>query len=366
MKTGIYIHIPFCLTKCGYCSFFSVPYSREALDRYVETLLEEIRYFRKGFNFVADTVYFGGGTPSLLSAGQINTIVELIEPAGGAEITLETNPVQITPDWVRTLRTSPVNRLSLGVQSMFDENLVALGRKHKADSLSDRMKLLRDSEFANISLDLMYGLPWFTRYSPEDELERYLALQPEHISTYLLSIEDHVPYSHWQKILPDDVTTEKQYIAICRGLERAGFIQYELSNFSLPGRESRHNLHYWLDEDYIGLGAGASGFIRRQRYKKPEDIELWTHSVQRGDILYELESETKAQQKTDFIIMQFRLTRGLDPQAYKERFGTDFVTDYHDTLERFIASGHILPGNGFFQLAPKARFVSNHILQEFA
>jgi len=328
-------------------------------------LIKEIEYFKKAYKIEADTVYFGGGTPSLLKADQINKITDLIEPDANADITLEVNPVQITHDWVNELAQTRVNRLSLGVQSMYNDNLKALGRNHSAESIPDRIKLLRDNGYNNISLDLLYGLPYFADYRIETELERYIELKPEHISAYLLTIDDTVPFRHWKPILPNEVTTEKQYNVICNSLQSAGFEQYEISNFARPGFSSRHNLHYWLGDDYIGLGAGASGFVNKQRYKKPEDLSLWEFSVERQDILYEKESETKAQQKADFIIMQLRLTRGLELNSYKERFGTDFITDYNESIEDFIASGHLELNDGFIRLTPAARFVSNRILQEF-
>jgi oxygen-independent coproporphyrinogen-3 oxidase len=343
-----------------------VAYSRDALNNYVKVLLKEAELFRRRYDFTTDTVYLGGGTPSLLSAEQINMLLSTLEPAPGAEITLEVNPVQVTPDWVKALRTTRVNRLSLGVQSLYNENLMALGRKHTAESIPERLKLLREQGYDNISLDLMYGLPWFANYSIEAELQRYLELEPEHISTYLLTIEDNVPFRHWNRILPDDKTTEAQYYSICDIMEKAGFNHYELSNFAWPGKKSRHNLRYWQDENYIGLGAGASGFIKGQRYKKPEDLQLWEFSVEREDILYEKEAETRAQQKTDFIIMQFRLLRGLDTAAYQERFGTDFITDYHEVLDRYLASGHLEAVNGYIRLTRRAWFISNHILRDFA
>jgi oxygen-independent coproporphyrinogen-3 oxidase len=327
--------------------------------------LEEILLFKQQYNFEADTVYFGGGTPSLLSAEQINSILELIAPSEDAEITLEANPIQITQDWVKAQSKTRINRLSLGVQSMHNDNLKALGRKHTAESIPDRIKLLRDYGFNNISHDLLYGLPYFTNWSIKQELEQYLALQPEHISTYLLTIEDNAPFKHWKSILPDEAETEKQYNIICETLTDNGFVQYEISNFAKPDKQSRHNLHYWLGDDYIGLGAGASGFINKQRYRKPEDISLWELSVQKQDILFELEDETTAQQKADFIIMQLRLTRGLELKAYGERFGSDFLSDYNETVKKYVATGYLEAENGFVRLASKARFVSNQILQEF-
>jgi len=365
VKTGVYLHVPFCLSKCGYCNFYSVPYSVAALNSYVETLIREIECFRQAYDFEADSVYFGGGTPSLLKAEQINALTNLLNILPDAEITLEANPIQITGDWIKALNKTKVNRLSLGVQSLHNDHLAALGRRHSAESIPDRIRLCRENGYDNISLDLMYGLPSFSEYNLEDDLEKYLKLSPEHISTYLLSIEDNVPFRHWKELLPDDNYAERQYQTICDTLSEAGFEHYEISNFALPGRQSRHNLRYWLDEDYIGLGASASGFIQQQRYTKPDDIEIWQYAVERKDILYQKDPETKHQQKANFIIMQLRLVRGLDLKAYQQRFGTDFISDYNETVERFVGSGHLEMTNGFIRLTPNAWFVSNTILREF-
>ena len=365
VKTGIYVHIPFCLTKCGYCNFYSMPYTVTALNSYVSLLQKEIECFNRVYEFTADTVYFGGGTPSLLKAEHINAITDLIDIQADAEITLEANPIQITQEWVKALAGTRVNRLSLGVQSLYNDNLAALGRKHTAESIPDRIKLCRDNGFNNISLDLMYGLPYFPECRIEEDLEKYIALEPEHISTYLLSIDESVPFRHWKSLLPEDKTVEKQYLTICETLSRAGFEQYEISNFAKPGRQSCHNLHYWLDEDCIGAGAGASGFVKLQRYRKPDDLEIWQYAVEREDILYQKEAETKAQQKANFIIMQLRLVRGLELKAYSARFGSDFISDYHDKIERYIGLGYLEAVNGFIRLTPQARFVSNSILREF-
>jgi len=342
-----------------------MPYTLTALNSYVSLLSKEIESFRQAYDFTADTIYFGGGTPSLLKADQINAIMDLLPKTEDAEITLEANPIQITEDWVKSLSRTKINRLSLGVQSLDNDNLVALGRKHTAESISDRIKLCRDNGFDNISLDLIYGLPYFSEYRIEEDLEKYLALQPEHISTYLLSIDETVPFRHWKSILPVDEITGRQYDTICETLTQAGFEQYEISNFAKPGKQSRHNLHYWLDEDCLGLGAGASGFINKQRYRKPDDMEIWQYAVERHDILYQREAETTAQQKANFIIMQLRLTRGLELKAYKQRFGSDFISDFPVVIERYINSGHLEAVNGFIRLTLQARFVSNRILQEF-
>ncbi len=365
MTTSVYIHVPFCLTKCGYCDFFSVAYTQAALSAFVGTLLRELELFKQRYDFEAETVYFGGGTPSLLTPNQINSLLNLIGPPPQAEITLETNPVQVTPDWVEGIATTRVNRISLGVQSLQDANLQMLGRKHKADSIPGRVKQLREAGLGSISLDLLYGLPSYGNYNLQDEVDAFLELDPDHLSAYLLNIEDNVTFRHWRELLPDDQTARSQYELICDTLEQAGLQQYEISNFARPGQASRHNLRYWLGEEYVGAGAGASGLIGRQRYKRPEDLRLWQYSVERGDLLYQKESETKAQQKADFIIMQLRLVRGLELNAYRERFGSDFITDHQETIDRFLASGHLERSGDHIRLTPQARFLSNRILQEF-
>jgi len=365
MSIGAYIHIPFCLTKCGYCSFFSLPFSQATINNFASVLLQEIDCFKQNYRFQPDTVYLGGGTPSLLSSDQIKAIIDALEPVEGAEITLEANPVQLTSEWLKILVKTKVNRLSLGVQTMNNHNLKSLGRKHTSQSIPDRIKLCRDNGFENISLDLLYGLPASNSEQVKADLDQYIALNPEHISAYLLSIENHVPLYYWQNMLPDETEAEKQYNTICEMLSAAGWEHYEISNFAKAGFSGKHNLHYWQGDEFIGLGAGASGYIGKSHYKRPDDLLLWQHSVEKKDITYKVEKETLAQQKADFIIMQLRLMRGLDLQLYKERFGSEFVSDYNRTIEKFIASGHLEVKEGFICLTQKAWFVSNSILQEF-
>lgn len=365
MKTGVYLHIPFCLSKCGYCNFFSVPYSVMSLKSYYSYLLREIELFKQRYKFNPDTIYFGGGTPSLLSSEQIDCIINMLAPTQDTEITLEVNPIQITQEWVNKLASTKINRLSLGVQTMNNEALVSLGRKHKAESIPDKIKLCRDSGFDNISLDLLYGYPASNTDSINKDLDKYIDLNPEHISTYLLSIDKNVPLNYWQSMLPEDMELEKQYAVICDVLDKSGWHQYEISNFAREGHQSKHNLHYWMGDDYIGIGAGASGYINKVRYKRPDDLEIWQHSVEREDLTYQIEPETHAQQKADFIIMQLRLTKGLDLAVYRKLFSSDFLSDFTHTIERMIKSGYMQLSGQNIRLTPKARFVSNHILQEF-
>ncbi len=362
---AVYLHIPFCLTRCGYCSFFSIPYSKPQIDDYIAYLYRETELFTQTYRIAADSIYFGGGTPSLLTAGQLSLLIDKLNPLPDAEITLEVNPIQITPEWLNALTKTKVNRLSLGLQSMQNTNLKALGRKHTSESMQQRIRLCREYGYQNISLDLMYGLPGSTEQKIEYDLAEYIKLNPEHISTYLLSIEDNLPLQHWQELLPDDAISERQFAIIRNTLLQAGFEHYELSNFAKEGCHGRHNLHYWMGDDYLGVGAGASGFVHGSRYQKPENIELWKQSIDAENLIYEQDTETLIQQKADFIIMQMRLLRGLDIQEYYTRFGSDFISEYQQVVNRFTDSGHLLRKGRYIRLAEKALFISNSIFREF-
>lgn len=362
---AVYLHIPFCLTRCGYCSFYSVPYTKPQMESYYQYLCREIDHFTKTYNITPETIYFGGGTPSLLTADQITVIIDLLSPASDAEITLEANPIQLTNDWLKALSQTKVNRLSLGVQSMHDAALRALGRKHTAESMYGRIRLCREAGFDNISLDLMYGLPGSTVEQIQTDLEEYLKLNPEHISTYLLNIEDDAPFRHWKDDLPDDELAEKQYYTIREVLTQSGYEQYELSNFSKSGKHSRHNLHYWMGDSYLGLGPGASGYTNGIRYHRPDDLLIWKQSVDNGDIMLAVEAETLTQQKADFIIMQLRLMCGLDTEEYKIRFNSVFGVDYQFEIAKLIQSGYLLSDGRYFKLSDSALFISNSIFREF-
>ncbi len=365
LNCSVYLHIPFCLTKCGYCSFFSVPYHKADFERYYDILLREIWLVKKEYEIQAKTVYFGGGTPSLLSQEQISKILSLLNPSPSAEITLEVNPVQINNSFLSQLVKTKINRLSLGIQSMDNEVLVKLGRRHKAETLNHKLQLCREYGFDNISVDFLFGIPGISTEAVITDLQQILKLNPEHLSAYLLTLDDNSALADWQEFLPDEETASEQYYAICEEMESSGFEHYEISNFCLPGREAKHNLSYWRVQDYLGLGAGASGCLRNIRYRKLENITEWEQSVIRGDFFSDGESETMDQLKSDFIIIQFRLMRGLDLAEYKMRFGIDFSEECFKMIQKYLSTGFMEMQNGYLKLTRKAWFVSNYILQDF-
>jgi len=397
---AVYLHIPFCLSKCGYCAFYSVAYRRMEIQRYGVLITRELELFRHRFEIKPDTVYFGGGTPALLTADQINEIMSVLNPGSkmidralcqdaptngqavllpqteGAgslresdptymEITLEINPIQITDKFLKELNRTPVNRLSIGIQSLNDEKLSCLGRKHRGGTMKQMMKMCREYGYDNVSVDLMYGLPGEDSPALAGDIDRLLELEPEHISAYLLSLEPGTPLVEAHPKLPPDEELAAQYDLIRNKLVKAGFYQYEISNFAQPGCESKHNLHYWEGDDYLGLGASASGLIRGVRYTNPMDLALYGQQIEAGSILPGAEHPDPEQQRTDYLIMAFRLRRGIRREDYRRRFGNDILADYRQVFDRKELKGMFEIDDTAVRLSETALFVSNRVLEEF-
>ncbi|MCD4796375.1 MAG: radical SAM family heme chaperone HemW, partial [Candidatus Cloacimonetes bacterium] len=254
----IYIHIPFCKRKCGYCSFYSQIISKKKKNDFIIFLLEEIKLRKKHFNIQPKTIYFGGGTPSLLSAEELEKILSKFEFSDKCEITLEANPTNINEEYSGELAGTSINRISLGVQSFIDDELKLLGRLHDSKQVYRAYELLRNSGFENISFDLIFGLPNQTIADVVFSPERMIELAPEHISTYCLSLRKDVPLYKKITQIPDDETVSEFYSLIREKLISAGYEQYEISNFSKSGFESKHNLCYWSDKHYLGFGPSAA------------------------------------------------------------------------------------------------------------
>lgn len=274
---GIYIHVPFCGKKCDYCDFYSVNYSKTAVQDYVDAVLRNIRHYSDTGQNV-DTVYFGGGTPSLLSPQQIETVMDEISGSfsldKNAEITLEANPSTLNPDKLAGLRNAGINRLSIGVQSMIDSELDFLGRTHNAERVEKAVLDACSAGFENISCDLMIALPEQTAYNIAYSVNRLSALPIQHISAYILKTEEGTPFDcdDIKNRLPDDDRTAALYLQTVELLEKSGFMQYEVSNFAKNGFESRHNNRYWKCEDYIGIGPSAHSCYKSKRFAVERDL----------------------------------------------------------------------------------------------
>jgi oxygen-independent coproporphyrinogen-3 oxidase len=364
---SLYIHIPFCLSKCGYCSFFSLPYSRKAIPEYLSVLQQEKALYVELLERPLDTLYFGGGSPSLLSYDQIISLCEGLNLNPTTEITLEINPLQINTAFLQELRKTSVNRISLGLQSMNNRDLAWLDRKHKAEQIKDKLSLCRDFGYDNISLDLMYGLPGSNLDRLKHNLDAFLDLQPEHISTYLLSLdEDCARYAEEQSLsaLPDGESCARQYQLIRNSLLGAGFQHYEISNFARRGKASRHNLAYWQSREYLALGAAAAGWIVPCRYQNPDDLAQYYAGVHGGERFPGKQLCDSIRQREDYLMMGLRLIQGIDLHDFKQRFGHSVSTYYGKQISHLQKLGMLTLTTRRLALTPEALFISNSVIGE--
>ncbi len=376
----VYIHVPFCLRKCSYCSFFSVNFSQEASSRFVKYLIKEINLFKQKYNIKPKTIYFGGGTPSLLTAAQINLIISQFDITETEEITLECNPVNITNEFAKELTLTQINRISLGAQSFLDKELKVLGRLHKADEIRNAYKLLRAYRYNNISLDLIYGLPNQTKEDVEFSLDEIIKLEPEHISTYCLSLEKDVPLFSKIDQIPADEKVAEFYYLIRNKLISAEFEHYEISNFAKSGFESNHNLCYWNDKYYLGFGPSASGYLdfnsktvchpersRRRdhliRYNNSVNFEIYHKMLDEKKIMIDKIILNNDDHEKEYIFLGLRKAAGLNLEEFENKFKTDFTKKYDKVLHKF---NNLLEINErTIKLKSEAYFISNEIFSEF-
>lgn len=374
---ALYIHIPFCVQKCSYCDFYSLEaWDQPCLQSYVDALGREIqlRCDEWGEQHFA-SIFFGGGTPSLLSATQITSILDSIyqyyRVHPQAEITIEANPATLGLQKLRGYHSAGVNRISLGVQSFFDDELQLLGRLHSSRDVYRTFAVLRQAGFDNINLDLIYGLP-------HQSIERWLAnlhqaieLQPEHISAYLLQLEVSTPMGRQVQdallTLPDDELLVQMYHHTRNLLQESGYFHYEISNFALAGRTCQHNTFYWKANDYLGLGAGAVSKLDGKRRLNQAALEQYIKKIGHHELPPQtlLESMNQDEQLADAIIMGLRMVEGIDRQELHRRFGLDlyrrYAKDIHECIDRELLhqDGDIL------RLTEKGYFLSNEVFYRF-
>ena len=361
----VYIHIPFCLRKCGYCSFYSERFSLEQKRNYLRFLRKEIALRQQNLELKPKTIYLGGGTPSLLSAKDINSITDCFDLFQIEEITLETNPISINKDYAKDIAAIPVSRISLGIQSFKDEELKLLGRLHNSAQGEAAYEILRKIGIKNISLDLMYGLPNQTLEDLQFTIEKFIQLEPEHISTYCLSLADDVPLYPLKSQIPMDEIVSDFYFLIREKLLDAGYVQYEISNFAKPEFESKHNLCYWDDKSYLGLGPAAAGYLNNARYTNPSDFDKYFQLIQSKHILKNLEKLNTEDHEKEFIFLSLRKTEGMNLKEFKLKFKMDFLKKYQKSVVKFQQQNLLEIENDFIRLTPDAYFVSNEIFAEF-
>lgn len=371
MTYGLYIHIPFCIKKCAYCDFVSTCTPEEQQRAYFAALKRELKVC-KGKQL--DSIFLGGGTPSCVDARLIATLFDSINEnmtvLPGAEITMEANPGTLTAEKLRIYRDCGVNRISLGVQSLQERELRALGRIHSAQEAVQAAELVQAAGFNNLNLDLMLAVPYQTRGSLRDTLTRAAALSPTHISAYSLIVEPGTPFYAWQQAgtlpLPDEDLERALCDDAAAFLEAYGYAQYEISNFAMPGFACRHNLKYWLCQPYLGLGAAAHGYDGAARYENVSDIGDYIRLMNEcGSACKEKTVLTKQDQISEYIIMALRLTRGIVLDEFAARFGFRFEKAYENTIHKFANGGFFHIEQDRICFTQKGFAVSNAILSEF-
>ena len=358
MSLGLYLHIPYCFSKCRYCDFYSRPGERGVPDAYVEALVRELDRFAPERPLQSDTIYFGGGTPSLLRPEQAKRLIDAARPMPGAEITLEANPETVTEQSLAGFREAGVNRISFGVQSARDIQLRTLGRPHTAKQARAAFAAARRAGFANISGDIMLALPHYTEAEFDETLELIEDGGATHISAYLLKIE---PDSAFGKHPPEGLPTGDEaadfYLYAVEQLEHHGYRQYEISNFAKPGYEGRHNLIYWDCGDYLGLGPAAHSCMGGRRFYYPPDTAAFLNDAAAPVMDGSCGAE-------DYLILQLRLRKGLSLDAYKRLYGKEFSTAQLAFVQNCVRAGYASFDGHTLALTPAGLIVQNSILAQ--
>ena len=363
---GIYVHIPFCVKKCHYCDFCSFStLSSEVRAKYIDTLVAEIQSFKSDAKISVDSIFFGGGTPSLLSPDEFERIHNAISSAfdilPSAEFTVEVNPKTVDEKKLKSYKSCGVNRISIGMQSVNEKELKMLGRIHNYADFEDAYKLVRFVGFENVNVDLMYGIPDQTKASLMKTLDALIRLSPEHISAYGLIIEKGTPFYDNRRSLP--LPTEDQecdmYDLICTRLSDSGYRHYEISNYAKNGKESRHNLKYWRCGEYIGFGVAAYSYFRGMRFGNSDSIDEYLSENAKEYI-----SKEEAEPRYEYVMLGLRLADGISLSEYKDKFGVDFLLGRENKISEYINSGYMIMQNGRLFLTEKGFYVSNTILTD--
>ncbi|MDD3271566.1 MAG: radical SAM family heme chaperone HemW, partial [Syntrophomonadaceae bacterium] len=374
---GIYIHIPFCIRKCSYCDFFSLPLQDQSyLDKYTQALLNEIKVRRREMPAVQlESIYLGGGTPSLLNGQQLKSILQTVANEftllPGAEISLEANPATLDKAKLAEIEEAGINRISLGVQSFFDDELALLGRIHNANAVMETIELLHALDWKNFNLDLIYGLPGQSQDKWLQSLKQALDCSPSHLSLYLLQLEEQTPMGKdvaggRLKMLDED---DEWYMfdQAMEYLEGKKFEHYEISNFCRTGYECRHNLRYWQAEEYLGLGAGAVSFINGSRFINEPHLKQYVETLLIGEQwpVKELEQMSGRELMIDALILGLRLCAGIDLEQFQQRFGVDITSEYKEIIAYYRSRGLLNIVNGHLKFTKAGYFLSNQVLCQF-
>ena len=354
MTSGLYIHIPFCVKKCNYCDFYSVGGGNTVSEEYIDAVIREIKKYP---DIKWKTVYFGGGTPSLMTPKQAEKILSQLDILPQAEITLEANPETVTLEKLQGFKNAGFNRISFGVQTANQNSLETLGRIHSNQKVTEAFENAQKAGFENISGDVMLGLPGYTYKELDDTIELLASLGATHISSYMLKIEQGTPFAlNTPQNIPDDDQMCDYYLYACEKLEKMGYIQYEISNFAKEGFQSKHNNIYWLLEDYIGIGPSAHSCLEGKRFYYPRDLHGFITNPQ---IIADGEVDAD-----EYIMLSLRLKKGLDLSQLKEKWGRELTKLQMQKLRMLEKQGYIVFDNNTVSLTPKGFLIENAIVCE--
>jgi len=357
MSAGLYVHIPFCASKCAYCSFVSGAYPAEIKEQYVDCVLRELRE-RAGEVAAVDTVFFGGGTPGQLSISLFEKLTDgifsVFDPSAVREFTFETNPETVTDEYVRTLVAHGVNRVSLGLQSTSDKLLSIIGRRHTYGDFVRAVRILRAHGVVNISCDLMLGLPEQTLSDVKDAVQAVASLGLEHVSVYALKVEQGTLLFGYE---PDDDLVADMYELAVGQLRENGYFRYETSNFCRPGYECKHNLKYWQMQDYLGVGVAAHSYTRGERRANVESVHAYLAGKAPS-----IDHQTPSDKKREYVMLALRLEKGMELSDYTTQFGADFLQERKDEIASLQKIGCITVADGHVFIPPARAFVANSII----
>ena len=370
----LYLHIPFCVKKCAYCDFLSFPSGQEIQRQYAKRLMEDIDCMGKEYGDIpVDTIFIGGGTPSVPESRLIVDLMEHVNRAfqisDGAEISMEANPGTVTREKLKEYRRAGINRISFGLQSANDRELKLLGRIHTWAEFLESFALARECGFTNLNIDLMSALPGQTCESWKDTLKRVTDLEPEHISAYSLIIEEGTPFGEkygseeGRKLLPDEDSEREMYHETKRFLRECGYERYEISNYAKPGRECRHNIGYWTGVPYLGLGLGASSYMNGSRFAVSSDMQQYLE--EKPGTFTDVEKLTKKDMEEEFFYVGLRMTAGVSLPEFERRFGVSAKDVYPGLMEMFVEEKAAVFQGDRFVLTDYGLDVSNYIMAQF-
>lgn len=370
IPTSAYVHIPFCTQICYYCDFSKVFIKNQPVDAYLQALIREFESYKIE---QLRTLYIGGGTPTAISAEQLDYLLshltKNLDLSQLEEFTIEANPGDLTPDKIAVLEKSAVNRISLGVQTFNDKQLKRIGRSHNEAQIYESIDSLKGAGFDNISIDLIYALPVQTMADVKENVAKAIALDIPHLSLYSLILEHHTVFMNKMRRgklnLPTEDLEADMFDYIIAKLESHGFEHYEISNFTKPGRESRHNLMYWDNAEYYGVGAGASGYVDGVRYRNRGPIQHYLKGVAQGNPRLEEEVLTKQEMMEEEFFLGLRKKEGVSISRFEEKFAENFSNRYGDIVEKLTRDGLVQVTDGRLRMTKKGLFLGDTVAEKF-